>query len=100
MTMITNSRRDFIIKIASVSGVLASGSMLSACGGGGSDGAMLQFNYGVASGDPLTDRVILWTHAKYEGLADSVALTYQVATDATFSTIVSTGSATASDSTG
>jgi alkaline phosphatase D len=100
MTMNTNSRRDFIIKLASVSGVLAGGSMLSACGGGNSDGAMLQFNYGVASGDPWTDRVILWTHAKYEGSTDAVALTYQVATDATFSTIVSTGSATASDSTG
>ena len=99
MTMIINSRRNFIIKIASVSGVLAGGSMLSACGGG-SDGAMLQFNYGVASGDPLADRVILWTHAKYDGLVESVVLTYQVATDATFSTIISTGSATASDSTG
>ncbi len=99
MTMTTNNRRDFIIKLASVSGVMAGGSLLSACGGG-SDGAMLQFNYGVASGDPLTDRVILWTHAKYEGSTDAVALTYQVATDATFSTIVSTGSATASDSTG
>jgi alkaline phosphatase D len=61
---------------------------------------MLQFNYGVASGDPLTDRVILWTHAKYAGFPDAVALTYQVATDATFSTIVSTGSATASEATG
>ena len=95
----TNSRRNFIIKIASISGVVASGSMLSACGGS-SDGPMLQFNYGVASGDPLTDRVILWTHAKYSGLSDSVVLTYQVAPDASFSTIISTGSVTASESTG
>ena len=90
------SRRDFIIKIASISGVVAGGSILSACG---NNGPMLQFNYGVASGDPLTDRVILWTHAKYAGFADSVLLTYQVATDASFSTIVSTGSVTASEST-
>ncbi|MCX7242082.1 MAG: alkaline phosphatase D family protein [Burkholderiales bacterium] len=93
-----NSRRDFIIKIASASGMLAGGSLLSACGG--SDGPMVQFNYGVASGDPLADRVILWTHAKYAGLTDAVVLTYQVATDASFSTIVSTGTATATDSTG
>lgn len=98
MTIQPNSRRDFIIKLASISGVLATGSVLSACGGG--DGAMVQFNYGVASGDPLVDRVILWTHAKYDGLADAVPLTYQVATDASFATIVSTGSATASESTG
>ena len=91
------SRRDFIIKIASISGVVAGGSILSACG---NNGPMLQFNYGVASGDPLTDRVILWTHAKYAGFVDPVLLTYQVATDASFSTIVSTGSVTASESTG
>jgi alkaline phosphatase D len=93
------SRRDFIIKIASISGVVAGSSILSACGDS-NNGPMLQFNYGVASGDPLTDRVILWTHAKYSGFADSVVLTYQVATDTSFSTIVSTGSVTASESTG
>ena len=60
-----NSRREFIIKMASVSGVVAAGSVLSACGGGSNNDSMLQFNYGVASGDPLTDRVILWTHARY-----------------------------------
>jgi alkaline phosphatase D len=98
MTKVPTSRRDFIIKIASVSGVLASGPILSACGGG--DGPMVQFNYGVASGDPLADRVILWTHAKYDGLVDSVTLNYQVATDASFSTLVSNGTVTASSSTG
>ena len=93
-----SSRREFIIKLASVSGALAAGSVLSACGGG--DGAMVQFNYGVASGDPLADRVILWTHAKYDGFPDSVPLTYQVATDASFATVVSTGTVTASENTG
>jgi alkaline phosphatase D len=93
-----SSRREFIIKLASVSGALAAGSVLSACGGG--DGAMVQFNYGVASGDPLADRVILWTHAKYDGFPDSVPLIYQVATDASFATVVSTGTVTASENTG
>ena len=100
MTLQFNSRREFIIKLASVSSALAAGSVLSACGGGSSDGPMLVFNYGVASGDPLSDRVILWTHAYYDGSTDSVNLTYQVATDASFATIVSTGTATASASTG
>lgn len=95
-----NSRRDFIIKMASVSSVVAAGSVLSACGGGSSNDLMPQFNYGVASGDPLADRVILWTHARYVGSDDSVALTYQVATDVGFSTIVSTGTVNASASTG
>jgi len=95
-----NSRREFIIKMASVSGVVAAGSVLSACGGGSSNDPMLQFNYGVASGDPKTDRVILWTHARYVGSSDTVALTYQVATDVGFTTIVSTGTATAGASSG
>jgi alkaline phosphatase D len=99
MSLNSSSRRDFIIKIASVSGVVASGSMLSSCGYS-TDGPMLQFNYGVASGDPLTDRVILWTHAKYAGFNDTVSLTYQVATDAGFSSIVSTGSVNATESSG
>jgi alkaline phosphatase D len=93
-----NSRREFIIKMASVSGVMAAGSVLSACGG--SNIPLLAFNYGVASGDPLADRVILWTHARFEGSDESVALSYQVATDGTFSKIVSAGTAVASASTG
>jgi len=94
-----NSRRDFIIKMTSISGVVAAGSVLSACGGGGG-GPMVMFNYGVASGDPLSDRVILWTHAQCVGNNDPVDLIYQVATDASFSTIVSAGTAQVSASTG
>ncbi|MFM6989875.1 MAG: alkaline phosphatase D family protein [Rhodoferax sp.] len=92
------NRREFIIKLASVSSALAAGSVLSACGGG--DGPALLFSYGVASGDPLADRIILWTHAKYDGYSDPVPLVYQVATDASFSVIVSTGTVTASANTG
>lgn len=98
MTTNPGSRRDFIIKLASVSGALGAGALLSACGGG--DGPMVQFNYGVASGDPLADRVMLWTHAKYDGFADTVPLTYQVATDAGFATVVSSGTVMATESTG
>jgi len=99
MTTTPNSRRDFIIKMASASGALAGGSLLSACGGG-DGGPMVQFNYGVASGDPLTDRVILWTHAKFEGQTSSVMLTYQVSTTNSFASLVSTGTVVASESTG
>jgi alkaline phosphatase D len=91
------SRRQFVIKIASVSAVLAAGAGLSACGG---DGDPVQFNFGVASGDPLMDKVILWTHAKYPGSDAAVALRYQVANDAAFSQIVSEGDATATVATG
>ena len=97
MNQLLNTRREFIIRAASMSAALSAGSVLSACGGGE---AMVQFNYGVASGDPLADRVMLWTHAKYEGLAANVTLLYQVASDAAFTTIVSSGSVVASEATG
>ncbi len=85
------SRRSFIIKLASVSGTLATGSILSACGGGDESSNMVQFNYGVASGDPLSNKVILWTHAKYQNSNDPVALRYEVATDVAFANVVSSG---------
>ena len=96
-TPLFNNRREFIIRAASVSAALSAGSVLSACGGGDT---MVQFNYGVASGDPLADRVMLWTHAKYEGLVENVHLLYQVASDAAFTNIVSFGSVVASEATG
>ena len=104
MTLPSSSRREFIIRVSSVSAVVSAGAVLSACGGVVSDDDVaqsVQFAYGVASGDPLSDRVILWTHAKYLGRTESVALTYQVATDNTFATasVVASGSATASSST-
>lgn len=53
---------------------------------------MVNFDFGVASGDPLSDRVIVWTHAKYQNLSDAVPLTWQVATDLEFTKIISSGS--------
>ena len=96
--MISNtSRREFVVKIASVSAALSAGSLLSACGG---DAARAEFNFGVASGDPLADKVILWTHAKFPSSDAAVALSYQVATDAAFTQVVSSGLVTATTSTG
>lgn len=86
-------RRKFLIQSAStVAALAATGSTLVACGG--SDTAAAEFRYGVASGDPLADRVILWTHAKLPNSNDNVPLTWQVSTSSTFDTIVATGSVT------
>ena len=89
-------RRQFVIRMASVAAVMGSSGALSACGGGGSElgGEMAAFNYGVASGDPLADRVILWTHAKTSS-DQAVRLVWQVASDASFATLVASGSTTA-----
>lgn len=91
------SRRQFVIKIASVSAVLATGAGLSACGG---NEAQAEFNFGVASGDPLVDKVILWTHAKFPGTDATVPLRYQVAKDAAFSQIEIEGNVEANLATG
>jgi len=87
-------RRGFVIKMSSVAAVLASGGVLTACGGSGStsilNGEQAAFNYGVASGDPLADRVILWTHAKVS-TDDTVELTWQMAADASFAAVLFSG---------
>ena len=88
----STNRRDFLVKTAAL---VAAGSSVVACGGGGGGGDAFpsgsQFRYGVASGDPLADRVMLWTHAQIPGSNAAIALTWQVASDSGFRHIVSTG---------
>ena len=93
-----DNRREFILKAASTASVIALGSSLAACGG--SYPTPSQFNYGVASGDPLSDRVILWTHAKIEASDETVGLAWLVATDAGFTQVVKSGRLEASAATG
>jgi alkaline phosphatase D len=85
------SRRRFVLGAGSV---LALGSTLglSACGGGG-DVDKEPFGYGVASGDPLADRVIIWTRANR--LSEPVQLQWEVALDAAFANMVKSGTVTA-----
>ena len=99
--MQNNSRRDFIIQLSSVSATLASGGILSACG---SDSApMVNFNCGVASGDPSLDGLVIWTYARYADASlmnNSVALKYELATDNAFTNVVKSGDANATSATG
>lgn len=109
---VANRRRrdflDFLVKSSSSAVALAAVGSLAACGGGGSDSTPAPapapappaatpaaFAFGVASGDPLTDRVILWTHAKVPDSTADVALTWDVANDAAFKSIVRSGTVNA-----
>ena len=94
-------RRQFVIRMSSVAAVLASGGVTTACGGSGTElnGELAAFSYGVASGDPLSDRVILWTHAKISTDA-AVTLTWQVAADPSFATPLASGKVVTSSATG
>jgi alkaline phosphatase D len=87
-----SNRRDFLIRTSSTAVAVAASASLAACGGGENNPVLpSQFLYGVASGDPLPDRVVLWTHAKIPSSSSAVNLTWQVAIDASFSNIVQSG---------
>lgn len=85
------NRRDFLVTTASAAAVVAAGSLV-ACGG--SSPAPSEFKYGIASGDPLTDRVVLWTHAKVPNSTAAVNLTWQISTDDKFAVLVNSGKLT------
>jgi alkaline phosphatase D len=54
-----------------------------------SDDSAAVFAHGVASGDPLPDRVVLWT--RVAGAAAPVSVAWEIATDPTFDAIVAAG---------
>ncbi|MBK8010609.1 MAG: alkaline phosphatase D family protein [Deltaproteobacteria bacterium] len=59
---------------------------------GGPDPSHLVFQHGVASGDPLSDRVILWTRVTPESVdPEEVEVGWRIARDVDFSDIVASG---------
>jgi alkaline phosphatase D len=58
--------------------------------------AAAHFTHGIASGDPLADRVILWSRVlPGSGNAEAVPCSWQVATDESFDTVIASGEAAA-----
>lgn len=82
------NRRDFIIGVSAGAAALP----------GVSRAVVLDpsaaFTHGVASGDPLSDRVILWTRVS-PALGNSVAVNWEVAADAGFAQVLRRGRALA-----
>ncbi|HEY6130952.1 MAG TPA: alkaline phosphatase D family protein [Halioglobus sp.] len=78
------------------------GSNLIGCSDGSDNSDVINsvpadFHHGVASGDPLTDRVILWTRVTPES-EGQVRIEWELATDADFANVVAEGSgATSAD---
>lgn len=93
MTIKNNSiSRRNILKIFPAGAALA----LSACSNGGTKSSAIipvDFNHGVASGDPLHDRVIIWTRvtAVEPSHAGNIDVTWQISSDADFSKIIKSG---------
>lgn len=86
-------RRSFIRHAILGSGALASG-LLSGCNDDDNNATpttAATFTHGIASGDPLADRVMLWTRVLPSNGATSTSVTWEIASDAAFSTIVNKG---------
>jgi len=100
-------RRGFIRQVAGTA-IMSTGvgAGLAACSstanlGDGDNVGATRFAHGVASGDPLTDRVILWTRItpgqdSGAGSTGDIAVGWRLATDAAMQQVVATGTATTS----
>ncbi|MBC3876031.1 alkaline phosphatase D family protein [Undibacterium flavidum] len=88
-----HTRRQFIRHFATSTAVASTALALTACGGAGIAPVYASFEHGIASGDPLSDRVIIWTRVtpslNYDGR--DFEITWQVASDEQFSKIVKSG---------
>lgn len=56
------------------------------------DPTFYPFNHGVASGDPQSDKVIIWT--RISGTTQEVSVDWKMATDTLFTTVVQSGTVT------
>src|SRR5688572_3691098 len=98
------SRRSVIRGAIFYAMLVGAGVSTTGCGGGGGDddddpppGNEEAFRHGVASGDPLADRVMLWTRVTVAS-PGTLNLRWEVASDANFGAIVARGdAATSSD---
>lgn len=88
------TRRALIQKSLMGFGALSIASSLVGCNdddNNSENAQKVEFLHGVASGDPLQDRVILWTRISPEDLALRLNVTWEVARDEDFSQIIATG---------
>ena len=116
------TRREFLAISAAAAGSLVISTGLSGCGSDSDDTVSsasssdssessvssasssatqtvaATFEHGVASGDPMTDKVIIWTRATPVETG-TVEVTYEVATDEAFTDIIHNGTATTSAAT-
>lgn len=89
------TRRDFLKASALGMGAVVVSTGLAGCVLDSNDKRNVRFTHGVASGDPLQDGVILWTRAVPDS-GGAVSVGWEVATDASFESLVQSGTAEAS----
>jgi alkaline phosphatase D len=94
-----NTRRNFLLQTSSAAAAVAVTTSLPGCGDS-TPSPPSEYKYGVASGDPLVDKVIIWTHAKIVDSVATVGLTWQISADSSFASILNSGKTVASEATG
>ncbi|MDV2483215.1 alkaline phosphatase D family protein [Acinetobacter towneri] len=89
------TRRELIQKSLAGFGALSLPVALTACGDDNENTAenalKVQFLHGVASGDPLHDRIILWTRVTPSDMAACIEVVWEIASDEAFKQLVNTG---------
>ena len=90
--MNTFTRRDFVAALSMLG--LTPRAFAAAARGEGSAGPDAVFAHGVASGDPLQDRVILWTRVTPKDFGEEIEGTWRIASDEGMQQLVHRGSFT------
>lgn len=87
------NRRTFIKTVGTTGVAVGLSATLAACGDDENDNQeTASFKHGVASGDPLADRIILWTRVTpNDANAEKIQLKWQIATDDKFTKIINGG---------
>ena len=96
MMSLKTSRRELLQKSLASFGALSLPISLTACGGDSDDGMQsnsvkADFLHGVASGDPLKDKVILWTRLTPNDVSLRLEVIWEIALDQKFSQLVNFG---------
>jgi alkaline phosphatase D len=103
MTIKTDlTRRSFIKSAAAGASAAAVPMALTGCGADDDNDSLgvVTFAHGVASGDPLSDRVIIWTRItpENESSSDSISVTWEVSEASDMSNPIQSGVASANSS--
>ncbi len=88
------NRREFLKISALSASTLFISTAFSGCGNSSEPSERVEFLHGVASGDPLSDRVIIWTRVTPQEFVEDdkiIDVNYEVATDSEFQNILRSG---------
>jgi alkaline phosphatase D len=93
------TRRELLQKSLASLGALSLPVALTACGddnennieNGKENSLKVEFLHGVASGDPLHDRVILWTRVTPNDTTAHLEIVWEISADQEFKQLVGTG---------